>query len=242
MNLADAIRRAPGIYIQEFTGRQTQVYIRGYNSDQIGYYIDGIPMNVIFNDGTNDMDFFHTQSFSGVQISKGFTSPLYSQSLGGAINMVTAKPQKELEIHLYQKHYYGRGSGASPQQIDQGIGIGTNQGKYYFQAEVSRVYRRTFPLSQNYTGTAESEVGIKPGVKYENEWVRLTAGWLPNENHEYSLNYIRQYSSKTSMATSTTAETRIPDDPTTYGDTSNMFLNKDVVYFLGKTFFMLVYL
>ena len=238
MNLADAIRRAPGIYIQEFTGRQTQVYIRGYNSDQIGYYIDGIPMNVIFNDGTNDMDFFHTQSFSGVQISKGFTSPLYSQSLGGAINMVTAKPQKELEIHLYQKHYYGRGSGASPQQIDQGIGIGTNQGKYYFQAEVSRVGRETIPLSYNYKDTVEAEYGYK-STRYENKWVRLTAGWRPNENHEYSLNYIRQYAEKHSITRSNTSASSIPDDASQYATVRNaIWLNKDMIYLLGKTYFM----
>ncbi len=235
-SLADAIKRTPGVYFQEFDGNNfTRVYIRGYDSQQIGYYIDGIPMNEIFDGGTNDYDFFHTQSFSNVQISKGFASPIYGTNiLGGAINMVSAKPQKELEISMFMKNLYGRHGGVSPFETQQGIAIGTNQGKYYIQAEVSRVDRQSYPLPGSYSGTAEASIGIKSGVMYENTWARFTLGWRPNENHEYSFNYILQRASKGSYSSSIASNPKADNE---YGRWSYPDKNKNVFYLLGKTFF-----
>ena len=74
--------------------------IRGYNYNQVGVFIDGIPMYFIYDKGS-DWSQYMIFDAKEINISKGFTSVLYGpDTLGEAINIVTKKSQKELEFAL----------------------------------------------------------------------------------------------------------------------------------------------
>lgn len=190
-NVAQAVRMTPGIMFNEAHGQRGEagMAIRGYGRNQIGLYLDGIPVMSIYDRNT-DYGQFVTQGISSIQISKGFTSPVYDiNSLGGAINLVSSKPEKELEFSF-------RGKYLSPDEAQGGVSIGTNQGKYYFQVDYSYTDRDTYKLSKDYEGTIIQPKGDKKNAYYTNHTAKVKLGFQPNENHEYSLNYIHQFGKK----------------------------------------------
>ncbi len=194
-NLAQAVRMAPGVLMHEATGRRGEpsISIRGYGGTQVGFFLDGIPMMSIYDKQT-DFGQYVTQGIDSIHIVKGFTSPVYGMSvMGGAINIVSAKPQKELEVNFHQRLIVGRKS--SPDEIRQGFGIGTNQGSYYFQADISHTNREQYPLSSDFKPTIIQPSHNKINSYYKNITAKLKAG-VQNENHEYSLNFIYQRGEK----------------------------------------------
>lgn len=195
-NIAQAVRMTPGVFMREATSQRGEpgINIRGYGITQVGLYLDGIPMMSIY-DRQTDFSQYAMQGIDNVYISKGFTSPIYGMtSLGGAINIVSHRPQKELEISVRQKLLFGRHS--SPDEVRQGFGIGSNVGKFYFQADISHTDRSTYPLSSDFKTTTYTPSYDKPNAYYKNKTAKLKAGIMPNENHEYSLNFIYQRGEK----------------------------------------------
>lgn len=197
-NVAQAVRMSPGVMMSEINDRSARgepsIGIRAYSGMQVGLYLDGIPIMSIY-DRQTDFSQYIMQDISSIQISKAFTSPIYGMSaLGGAINIVSSKPLKEFELNLSQRLIFGRHR--SPDEIRQNFGIGSNQGNYYFKASISNTQRSTYPLSSDYKGTAVQPKGDKINAYYRNKTAKLSFGILPNENHEYSLNYIYQRGEK----------------------------------------------
>ena len=226
-NVAQAIRLTPGVMINEAYGQRAEpaINIRGFGRGQVGLYLDGIPVMEIYSRAT-DYAQYATQGIDSVQISKGFTSPVYGiNSLGGAINLISHRPQKELEISMRQKLIFGRHS--SPDEVQQGFGIGTNQGKFYVSADVSHTNRSTYPLSGDFEGTTfQKPKDDQNNAYFNNKTAKLKVGIQPNENHEYSLNYIYQRGFKGGLM----------------GENGGQFwkwpaYDKKTLYLLGNSFF-----
>ena len=219
-NIAEAIRMTPGVMFQNPRGGmgQSNVKMRGFSSSRLGFYLDGIPMMGAY-DRSTDYTHFVTQGVSNIQISKSFTSPIYgSNAMGGAVNIVSAKPEKEIEFSLRYKWLHHDESRV-------GVSVGTNQGKYYFQTEYSITDRMTYPLPNSFKGTPAQPSGKKDS-RYFNSVVKLKAGIMPNENHEYSLNYINQRGKRSGV---------YPE-----GGGANWFFphhDKQTVYLLGNSYF-----
>ena len=160
-NIAQAVRFTPGVLMSEATARRGEpsLSIRGFNGTQIGLFLDGIPMMSIYDKQT-DFGQYVTQGLGSIQVSKGFASPVYGMNtLGGAINIISHRPQKELEISVRQKLLFGAHS--SPDEVRQGFGIGSNVGKFYFQADISHTDRSTYPLSSDFKPTIIQPKGDK---------------------------------------------------------------------------------
>lgn len=226
-NIAQAIRFSSGTLFNEATARRGEpaINIRGYDGTKIGLFLDGIPMMSIYDKQT-DFGQYITQGIANIQISKGFASPVYGMNtLGGAINLVSARPEKELELSLHQRLLFGRHS--SPDEVRQGISVGTNQGLYYFQADISHTDRSTYPLSSDFKATAIQPKGDKINAYYNNKTAKLKFGIQPNENHEYSLNYIYQRGSKGGLYSD--------DGGGPWWDWTNY--DKNTLYLLGNSYF-----
>lgn len=196
-NVAGAVRMTTGVLMHEATGQRGEpsVYIRGFSNTQSGLYLDGIPIMSIY-DRQTDYGQYITQGISNIQISKGFVSPVYGMNtLGGAINLVSSKPQKELEFSLGAKYL-------SSDEIRSALSVGTNQGLFYFGADVSYTDRLSYPLSNRYSGTTAQPKGSALNSYYTNQTIKLKAGIQPNENHEYSLNFINQKGRKGGLLSS----------------------------------------
>ena len=238
-NLGQALRQTPGVLFREGTGsgNTQEIYIRGYSSNQIGVYLDGIPMMSIYGGGA-DYGQFATAGLAGVEVSKSFVDSSFgANSLGGAVNMISARPEKEFEFSLYGTYI---GSAVKKGvETRQGISVGTNQGKYYFSVDYSKAKRDTYAFSKDYakrainTGLDGFDIarGYADNGHYENETLKLKLGIQPNENHEYSLNYILSKGGKGGMLD-------LSEGGTSYAVYTD-YPTKDTqtIYFLGTTFF-----
>ncbi len=177
-------------------------------------------------DKQTDFGQYVTQGIGSIQVSKGFASPVYGMNtLGGAINIISHRPQKELEVSVRQKLLFGRHS--SPDEVRQGFGIGSNVGKFYFQADISRTDRSTYPLSSDFKPTIIQPKGDKINAYYRNKTAKLKAGIMPNENHEYSLIFIYQRGEKGGLYSD--------DGGGPWWDWTNY--DKNTLYLLGNSYF-----
>lgn len=101
--MAHALRFTPGVFYMPSSTYPSEIYIRGFVEGETGFYYDGIPIGDIYAgnaSGETDLTPFFTFGLSEIQISKGYTSPTFSSSkMGGAVNMVSSIPTKDLEFN-----------------------------------------------------------------------------------------------------------------------------------------------
>lgn len=224
-NLADAVNLLPGVTLSEYGGRgEFMAYVRGFDLKHVPIYLDGIPIYVPY-DGYPDLARFTTFDLSEVVLSKGFTSVLYGpNTMGGAINMVSRRPVKEIEMNLGT----GYGSGNSY----HGFGnIGTNQGKWYLQIGGSYLNSDYFRLSDGFPGaTTQTGDGARRVNSYNTDWkASAKVGFTPNSTDEYVFNYINQQADKGAApyaGTSSTETVKYWQWP---------YWNKESFYFNSKT-------
>ncbi|WP_258864272.1 TonB-dependent receptor [Helicobacter sp. MIT 99-10781] len=193
-DVAEALRFTPGVFIQPPTGQRGEpgIGIRGYSVTQVGLFIDGIPVNSIY-DRQTDWGQFASFGVSEISVSKGYTSPIYGMNtIGGAVNIITSKPKDKLEINAKYDFITNNENRAA-------VSVGTNLGKYYAQLSYSFTGRNSYNLSNNFTPTPYQGSGEKRNSYYKNHTLRVKVGYEPNENHEYSLNFIYQKGEKGGM-------------------------------------------
>ncbi len=112
-------------------GRRNEksVSIRGFEMRQIAVMVDGVQSAMPY-DYYPDLQTYTTGSLSEIQVSKGLSSVLAGpNTMGGIINMVTKRPEKEIEGNLTVTAKFGN-SGAYNGILTSG-NVGTNQGNWY---------------------------------------------------------------------------------------------------------------
>ena len=190
-NVAEALRHTQGVFIQSASGPRGEptIGIRGYSTTHIGLFVDGIPVHSIY-DRQTDWAQFSSFGVSEISVSKGYTSPLYgANTLGGSVNIITSKPLDKLEI-------YGGYSFISNNEHRLKAQVGSNLGQWYFQVGYDFTNRDSLNLSSNFKPTTLQPHNKKIGSNYQNHTLRAKVGYEPNENHEYSLNFIYQKGDK----------------------------------------------
>jgi iron complex outermembrane receptor protein len=194
MSLSSAAKVLPGVNVSTVGGRnEGMIYVRGFDMRQVPLYLDGVPLYVPY-DGYVDPNRFLTMNLSEVNVSKGFTSVLYGpNTLGGAINMVSRKPEKKLEGNITAGGSYGDG------KIDAGFGsinIGSNQGKWYVQAGLSLLSRDFMPLSSSYNPVKNEDGGERDNSDTRDRNATLKIGYAPNSTDEYAITFNSEHSIK----------------------------------------------
>lgn len=197
-NLTEAIRREKGVFMRDAIGGDaiSNAYIRGFGRERIGLFIDGIPLND-YDAGRNDYELVLLNGFGGLEIYKGYISPSHAQNFG-AINLTSYTPQKELEARLTADTTFNA-VGRNGLRTQKGVFVGTNGGTYFLSVDYSDSERDAFAFSQGYDGTFMAMEGYQVNSKLNNTSLKLRAGFTPNENNEYSLNFYYQKGSKGDM-------------------------------------------
>lgn len=193
-NIAEALRHTQGVFIQPASGSRGEpsVGIRGYSFTHIGLFIDGIPVYSIY-DRQTDWGQFSSFGISEISVSKGYTSPLYgANTLGGSVNVVTSKPIDKLEV-------YGGYNFISNNEHRLKLQVGSNLDWWYFQIGYDFTNRDSLNLSHRFKPTQLQPNTTKINSNYTNHTLRAKVGFQPNENHEYSLNFIYQKGEKGGM-------------------------------------------
>ncbi len=180
----------PGIFLTASgTRNESTVSVRGFDLRSVPVYMDGIPVYVPY-DGYVDLARFTTFDLSRVDVSKGFSSMLYGpNALGGAINLISRKPEEKLE-------YDGSLGILNTDGIRGNVNFGANTGKFYFQGGYSYLHRNTYILSKDFTPHPYEDGGNRENAYRTDQKINLKLGWTPDAMQEYALGYINQQGQK----------------------------------------------
>ncbi|MBN2894670.1 MAG: TonB-dependent receptor [Campylobacterales bacterium] len=102
------INRLPGVNVQQgdafgFDDWTTQMTMRGFDTDQIGFIIDGVPNGQTnYGGGAKPNRFLETENLEAISVTQGSAdiSSTSNQALGGTINYSTGMPTKEERIKV----------------------------------------------------------------------------------------------------------------------------------------------
>ena len=189
-DVAEALDLLPGVHLTKVGARnESAVYVRGFDIRHVPLFLDGIPMYVPY-DGYPDLRRFTTFDLSQIVVSKGFASVLYGvNTMGGAINLVSKRPQKKFEGNMGA----GYASGDSYQAY---FNVGTNQDWWYLQTGASWYNIDHFRLSDDFREMANEDGGRRENAYQRDRKVNIKLGLTPRGEDEYALSYIFQHGVK----------------------------------------------
>ncbi len=192
VTLWDALKGVPGVFQQSTGGRnEGTVSIRGSNRYQIGMYIDDIPIATAYR---NEWDFNNTLLYDldSIEVSKGYSSPLLASNnnLGGAINLRTAKPVKELEASARYINFFDRDVDDQGRMV--AASVGTKQDLFYLKASAAYSAQDFFTLPEGFDAARQEDGGRRVNSDYQDKGINLIAGWTPTEKVDVMFGFVRQ--------------------------------------------------
>lgn len=219
-NVGDAVNLLSGVTIAMGGQRNERtINIRGFDSRQTPLFIDGIPVYVPY-DGNVDITRFTTADLAAIQVAKGFSSVSYGPNvMGGAINLISRKPQAPLEGDAR----LGFGSGNERQTS---VNVGSNQGLWFIQAGAAYLESDYFPMSKDYQPTTREDGGHRENASRKDQKLSLKLGLTPNASDEYTISYTKQDGEK-------------GQPPSTYPSVNRFwqwpYWDKESLYFVSRT-------
>lgn len=94
-NLPDLLQTVPGVYVQRLqgTGHYSVARVRGATGGQVNIYVDGVLFNSA-SEAAVDLSTIPIENVERIEVYRGYVPARFAGSpLGGAINIVTKKPQ-----------------------------------------------------------------------------------------------------------------------------------------------------
>lgn len=193
-DITRAVDLLPGVSFGNVGARnEGMIYVRGFDMRQVPLYLDGVPQYVPY-DGYVDPNRFTTFELSEITVSKGYASVLYGpNTLGGAINLVTRKPEKSLEGTARA------GFATGHEGVSGGFGslnLGSNLRKWYVQTSLSDLSRDFWPMSGQFRPTTYENGGKRDNSATRDLSGGIKIGYTPNSTDEYTISYNGISSSK----------------------------------------------
>lgn len=194
--LDDAVKLIPGVTagLSGNSRNERLIYVRGFDRYQVPLSIDGIRV-YLPADGRLDYGRFLTPDIAEIQVAKGYVSVLNGPgAMGGAVNLVTRKPEKELDaearfsLNLDNDADYAGYTGFAS--------LGTRHDRWYAQASYTRNFTDHWDLSNDFT-PARNEDGGERNLSRTEDWrANAKIGFTPNATDEYAISYTRQEGEK----------------------------------------------
>ncbi len=193
--LSQALDNMSGINQDVQGGRgESTLYIRGFNAQRVGVFIDGIPVYVPY-DGNFDYGRFLTGDISEIDVAKGYSSVAYgANTIGGVINVISKKPTKEIEGNIRGDLYFDN-DGQFSRYVTT-LNVGTRLDHFY--AQLGGVYsdQDHFRLSDDYMATAEQPEGDRLQSASKDQKFSFKSGYIADDNSEISISYANQQGEK----------------------------------------------
>jgi iron complex outermembrane receptor protein len=198
LSLDDAVNLMPGVSAGNSGGTRNErlVFVRGFDRFQVPLSIDGIR---VYLPADNRLDYgrFLTSDIAEIQVAKGYASVIDGPgAMGGAINLVTSKPTKALDIDVRgmvnfdnDTDYAGYSTSAQ---------IGTRHDMWYAHASFARNFTDHWDLPNSFTAKVPAlEDGGERDFSRTRDWrVNAKVGFTPNDTDEYALSYTHQEGAK----------------------------------------------
>jgi len=226
--LDEAVNLIPGVSSANTGGSRNErvVSVRGFNRFQAPLLIDGIR---VFLPADNRLDYgrFLTPDIAEIQVAKGYVSVLNGpDGMGGAINLVTRKPTKDIEAEVRGTVNLDRDADYAGYNVF--ALLGTKRETWYAQGSYTRNFQDHWSLPGGFTPTATEDGGKRDFSRTEDWRVNVKAGYTPNATDEYSLSYTRQEGAKNAPLSTT-------DPLSIQRNWSWPYWNIDSLYFLSTT-------
>lgn len=196
--LDDAINLMPGVSAGNSGGTRNErlVFVRGFDRFQVPLSIDGIR---VYLPADNRLDYgrFLTTDIAEVQVAKGYASVLDGPgAMGGAINLVTAKPTKALDIDLRGTANFDNDTDYAGYNVS--AKVGTRHDRWYAQASYARSFTDHWDLPNDFTprNVALEDGGAREFSRTRDWRVNAKVGFTPNATDEYALSYTYQEGAK----------------------------------------------
>ncbi|WP_341896973.1 TonB-dependent receptor [Sphingobium sp. YR657] len=196
--LDDAINLMPGVSAGNSGGTRNErlVFVRGFDRFQVPLSIDGIR---VYLPADNRLDYgrFLTTDIAEVQVAKGYASVLDGPgAMGGAINLVTAKPTKALDIDLRGTVNFDNDTDYAGYNVS--AKVGTRHDRWYAQASYARSFTDHWDLPNDFTprNVALEDGGARDFSRTRDWRVNAKVGFTPNATDEYALSYTYQEGAK----------------------------------------------
>lgn len=223
--LSQAVKSMPGVALTQNSRNEEMVTIRGFDARQIPVYVDGIPLYVPY-DGYVDFARFTTFDLAEVRVAKGAASLLYGpNALGGAINLVTRKPQRAFEGDVQLGFAEGTGRKAA-------VNLGGKYDMWYYQIGASYASIDSFRLPSGFNDykKVKTDTGnYRSNADYTDKRLSFKLGLTPNTSDEYAIGYVYQEGQKGQPVYA-------GSDPTAQARTWRWpFWDKDSLYVIGNT-------
>ncbi len=188
-DLAHALDLLPAVTLTRVGARnEALIQLRGYDSRQVPLFIDGVPVYVPY-DGNIDLNRLGVGDVSEIRVSKAGSSVLYGpNALGGAINVVTARPGEGLTTSARAGLVLD--DGGALQRTDLGGHVGYRSGNWYVQGSAWLLDQDFYRIPNGSFGPAED------GGRRENSYSRdlstgVKLGWQGDSGAQWQLNYAR---------------------------------------------------
>jgi iron complex outermembrane receptor protein len=185
-NVTQSIQYLPGLSIDHKSSRnQSGVMIRGFDTRQVGLYLDNVPLYVPY-DGYADLSQFLTSDIAEIEVARGYSSPLIGPNgLGGVVNLVSRQPERKLEGDAN----IGTGSG---RMLESGMHLGSRWQKFFMRGGMDWLQSDWFPLSGDFALNAiqpnyDRTQSYKRDVRYNGR-----IGWTPRGEDQYVFSYANQ--------------------------------------------------
>lgn len=194
-SLEEAVNILPGVSMHNTGGSRNErdIYVRGFDRFRVPLYMDGVR---IYLPADNRLDFnrFLTPDLAEIQVQKGYVSVLNGPGgMGGAINLVSRKPTKEIEAEG-RSGIIVNGDADDLNQWSSYAYAGTRQQGFYAQLSGTILDRDHWNLSDSFTPiNLVNEDGGDRGNSEIRDWrVNAKIGITPNATDEYTINYTTQ--------------------------------------------------
>ena len=184
-DLAQALDLLPSVSLQNLGQRRERlIALRGFNSRQVPLFIDGVPVYVPY-DGNVDLSRFGVDYVSEINVSGGLASVLYGPNiLGGAINVVSRKPDQPLQVAFRLGLENGEGVDSLVRRAS--ADIGGLRGRIYYQVSASWTDAEGYTLPDDFVPTAAEDGGARENAASNDRLVNAKLGWT-GDDAEYAL-------------------------------------------------------
>ncbi len=178
--LTDALRNAPGVFLQQTTPGQGAAIVRGQKGSAVLHLVDGMRLNnAIFRSApTQYFALVPTTAVERVEVLRGTPASLYgSDAIGGVVQVVTRRPEFESEDTEWRGELFASASTAEEAQV---IGATVDAG--------NRSLATSF--SAEYADIGDRRIGGGDTVRPSGYTAR-SARWLvlarPDDNTSWSI-------------------------------------------------------
>jgi iron complex outermembrane receptor protein len=227
-SLDRALDILPGVASSNSGGSRNEqlLFVRGFDRFQVPLTIDGIR---VYLPADNRLDFarFLTGDLAQIQVAKGYVSVLNGPgALGGTINLVTRKPEKEYEVDA--RAGLALGNSGSMDTETASLALGTRQDNFYLAASAAWSLTPRTELPLGFMPTATENGGFRDHSRNSDWTLHVKGGYTPNQTDEYSLSYMMQKGSKQ-------APFAVSDPVSTQRDWDWPYWDISSLYFLSTT-------